>query len=139
MADPTNKNRHNNIVSQAIGLARDVATGRHRLARLVPPALWLVDALLCWAIIRTVAYTEIDWAAYMEQVEQVVIDGERDYAKIRGGTGPLVYPAAHVWTYRALYHLTGRGKDIGLAQDLFAALYLLTLAVVMRCYRHAKV
>lgn len=131
-------NNHNNIVTQAISFARRVATGQHWLARLVPAALWLLDALLCWVIIKKIPYTEIDWTAYMEQVQQVV-DGERDYANIRGGTGPLVYPAAHVWTYEALYYVTDHGKNILLAQDLFAGLYLLTLAVVMLCYRNAKV
>jgi alpha-1,3-mannosyltransferase len=82
--------------------------------------------------------TEIDWTAYMEQV-QLFLDGERDYTKIEGGTGPLVYPAAHVWIYTGLYYLTNHGKDILLAQQLFAGLYLVNLAVVMSCYWKAKV
>lgn len=82
--------------------------------------------------------TEIDWTAYMEQV-QLFLDGERDYIKIEGGTGPLVYPAAHVWIYTALYYLTNHGKDILLAQQMFAGLYLVNLAVVMSCYWKAKV
>lgn len=74
----------------------------------------------------------------MEQVSQFV-EGERDYTKMEGGTGPLVYPAAHVYTYTALYYLTGRGKNVLLAQQLFAVLYMATLAVVMLCYSKAKV
>ena len=74
----------------------------------------------------------------MEQISQIV-SGERDYTKIRGGTGPLVYPAAHVWIYKGLYYLTDEGKNILLAQQLFAALYMATLAVVMACYWQAKV
>ena len=74
----------------------------------------------------------------MEQVSQYVA-GERDYTKIEGGTGPLVYPAAHVYIYTGLYHLTNQGKDIFLAQQMFAVLYLATLAVVMLCYWQAKV
>lgn len=73
----------------------------------------------------------------MEQV-QLFLDGERDYTKIEGGTGPLVYPAAHVYIYTALYYLTDHGKDILLAQLLFAGLYLVTLAVVQSCYWKAK-
>lgn len=74
----------------------------------------------------------------MEQISQIV-SGERDYTRIRGGTGPLVYPAAHVYIYTGLYHLTGEGKDILLAQQLFAVVYMATLAVVMTCYWRARV
>lgn len=82
--------------------------------------------------------TEIDWKAYMEQISQYV-SGERDYTKIYGGTGPLVYPAFHVYIYTALYYVTDHGRDIFLAQQLFAMLYLTTLSVVMLCYWQAKV
>lgn len=82
--------------------------------------------------------TEIDWVAYMEHIDQYV-SGERDYTKFEGGTGPLVYPAAHVYIYTGLYYLTNKGKDIFLAQQLFGGLYLITLAVVMACYWKAKV
>jgi alpha-1,3-mannosyltransferase len=74
----------------------------------------------------------------MEQVAQFV-SGERDYTKMEGGTGPLVYPAAHVYAYTGLYHLTDQGKNILLAQQLFALLYMATLALVMLCYWQAKV
>jgi alpha-1,3-mannosyltransferase len=74
----------------------------------------------------------------MEQVAQIV-SGERDYTRIRGGTGPLVYPAAHVYIYTGLYRLTDEGTDILLAQQLFAGVYMATLAVVMACYWRAKV
>jgi hypothetical protein len=74
----------------------------------------------------------------MEQVMQFVA-GERDYTKIAGGTGPLVYPAAHVYIYTGLYYMTDNGKDIFLAQQLFAILYMATLGMVMACYWQAKV
>jgi hypothetical protein len=35
------------------------------------------------------AVTNIDWNAYMQQVEQI-LKGQRDYAQIYGDTGPLV-------------------------------------------------
>ena len=74
----------------------------------------------------------------MEQVSQI-LDGERDYTLIKGGTGPLVYPAAHVYIYSALHYVTNGGKDIFLAQIIFGVLYLGTLSLVMACYRAAKV
>jgi alpha-1,3-mannosyltransferase len=72
----------------------------------------------------------------MQQVSQF-ISGERDYTKIYGGTGPLVYPAVHVYIYTALYKLTSEGTDIFLAQCLFAILYIATLCLVMACYTKA--
>lgn len=74
----------------------------------------------------------------MEQIAQFV-GGERDYTRIAGGTGPLVYPAAHVYTFTGLYYLTDEGKNVLLAQQLFAVLYLATLGLVMLCYRRAGV
>ena len=74
----------------------------------------------------------------MEQVSQY-LDGERDYTLIKGGTGPLVYPAAHVYIYSTLHYVTDGGKDILLAQIIFGGLYLGTLSLVMACYRAAKV
>ena len=85
-----------------------------------------------------VSDTEIDWKAYMEQVTQY-LDGEHDYTLIKGGTGPLVYPAAHVYIYTGLHYVTSGGKDILLAQIIFGGLYLSILALVMACYRAAKV
>jgi len=77
--------------------------------------------------------TEIDWKAYMQQVNQYIA-GERDYIKIYGDTGPLVYPAAHVYIYRLLYYFTDEGRDIRLAQNVFIALYLAALILVFQCY-----
>ena len=74
----------------------------------------------------------------MQQISQFVA-GERDYTLIKGGTGPLVYPAAHVYIYTLLYTATDGGKNILLAQTIFAWLYLGILALVMACYRMAKV
>lgn len=115
-----------------------IAQGRHPLSKLIPPALVIFDVLLCLVIIRKVPYTEIDWEAYMQQVSQFVA-GERDYTKIEGGTGPLVYPAAHVWIYTALYAFTDHGKNILLAQYIFGGLYIGALVLVMACYWKAKV
>jgi alpha-1,3-mannosyltransferase len=118
--------------------ALDIATRRHPFSKLIPPALLALDAVLCAAIIWKIPYTEIDWQAYMQQVSQF-LSGERDYTKIEGGTGPLVYPAVHVWIYTALYALTDQGKNILLAQGIFATLYIATLVIVMACYWKAKV
>ncbi|NWU15654.1 ALG3 mannosyltransferase, partial [Cephalopterus ornatus] len=77
--------------------------------------------------------TEIDWKAYMQEVEGFA-NGTLDYTQLKGDTGPLVYPAGFVYIFLGLYHATGRGSDIRLAQYLFAALYLLNLLLVFRIY-----
>lgn len=74
----------------------------------------------------------------MQQVARYLA-GERDYVKIYGDTGPLVYPAAHVYIYRALFAVTDEGRDIRSAQYIFIGLYLATLLLVVQCYRAAKV
>ena len=53
--------------------------------------------------------------------------------------GPLVYPAAHLFIYNALYLITDRGTDIFIAQCAFAVVYLAALSMAMACYRMAKV
>ena len=55
------------------------------------------------------------------------------------GPGPSLlslhsYPAGFVYIFLGLYYATGRGRDIGLAQYLFAGLYLLNLLLVFRIY-----
>lgn len=82
--------------------------------------------------------TEIDWTTYMQHIS-IYLKGERDYKNISGSTGPLVYPGAHVWIYTKLYWLTDQGRNIQLAQYVFALVYLLTLGLVVQCYRKAKV
>eukprot|EP00474_Spongospora_subterranea_P010641 CRZ11099.1 hypothetical protein [Spongospora subterranea] len=103
----------------------------------MPPVVWgkplvawactllICDAIVCMFIINRIAYTEIDWKAYMEQVQQF-IGGERDYMSIRGGTGPLVYPAGFLYIFAWLRQVTYDGTDIRAAQTIFAAIYLAT-------------
>ncbi|KAM4769828.1 dol-P-Man:Man(5)GlcNAc(2)-PP-Dol alpha-1,3-mannosyltransferase isoform 1-T1 [Cyanocitta cristata] len=114
---------------------------RERRAALLEPRYTpLVAACLCLAeggvnlwVIRRVPYTEIDWKAYMQEVEGFA-NGTLDYTQLKGDTGPLVYPAGFVYIFLGLYYATGRGSDIRLAQYLFAGLYLLNLLLVFRIY-----
>ncbi|KAL4931516.1 dolichyl-P-Man:Man(5)GlcNAc(2)-PP-dolichol alpha-1,3-mannosyltransferase [Aspergillus undulatus] len=117
-------------------LASDLCSNS-KYTRWIAALLNLGDGLLCALIIWKVPYTEIDWTTYMQQIK-LYHAGERDYTRIEGSTGPLVYPAAHVYSYSLLYHVTDEGRDIGLGQIIFAFLYLITLTVVMACYRRAR-
>ena len=81
--------------------------------------------------------TEIDWVAYMEEVEGVV-NGTFDYSLLKGQTGPLVYPAGFVYFFAILYYVTEFGKNIRLAQYIFCGFYLVTLALVFRIYSKSK-
>lgn len=73
---------------RAADLARSVLVSR-RYYGLFALLVLAGEAVLCQLIISRVAYTEIDWKAYMQQVDAIV-KGQRDYPSIHGGTGPLV-------------------------------------------------
>ncbi|PGH27008.1 hypothetical protein AJ80_01392 [Polytolypa hystricis UAMH7299] len=120
------------LLQQALDICRNP---KH--PKWICPLLLFADSLLCALIIWRIPYTEIDWTTYMQQVS-LFLSGERDYSLIKGDTGPLVYPAAHVYIYSFLYKLTDEGRDIAFGQAIFALLYFVTLAIVMACYRAAK-
>ncbi|KAI9354355.1 dolichyl-P-Man:Man(5)GlcNAc(2)-PP-dolichyl mannosyltransferase [Zopfochytrium polystomum] len=113
-----------------------------RIARRPPPfwsivaVLVAVEALFSAAIVLKVPYTEIDWVAYMQEVEGF-LDGERDYTKLKGDTGPLVYPAGFVYVFSLLRMVTSNGRDIRAAQWIFAGLNVATLVVVLLLYRRS--
>ncbi|KAI4810230.1 hypothetical protein KUCAC02_019071 [Chaenocephalus aceratus] len=104
---------------------------------LVVSVLWFLEIGFNAWVIQKVAYTEIDWKAYMDEVEGV-INGTYDYTKLKGDTGPLVYPAGFVYIFTVLYYITSHGVNIRLAQYLFAAFYLITLLLVFRIYHRTK-
>ena len=62
---------------------------------------------MSYVIVTFVAYTEIDYQAYMEQCYLFLQENVRDYYFIRGQTGPLVYPAGFLYLYSTLQYLTG--------------------------------
>lgn len=77
--------------------------------------IWIVESLFLKYIISNIPYTEIDYSTYMQQVN-LFWEGERDYYKIQGDTGPLVYPAGHLWVYSALRWVSGTetgGNNVG--------------------------
>lgn len=51
--------------------------------------LFILEIFLNIFIIKRTNYTEIDWKAYMQEVEGVV-NGTFDYYQLKGDTGPLV-------------------------------------------------
>lgn len=61
--------------------------------------------------------TNIDWDAYMEEVEGVV-NGTYDYTLLKGDTGPLVYPAGFVYIFTGLYLCVLRFPPIPLPRHL---------------------
>ncbi|KAH8106750.1 mannosyltransferase [Cristinia sonorae] len=96
----------------------------------------LGDAVLTQLIIRFVAYTEIDWETYVYQLE-LYLKGERNYGEISGPTGPLVYPAGHVYIHHLLYLVTNAGTNITRAQQIYGALYIVSLVLSCAIYGQA--
>lgn len=130
----------------------------HSLSVCSSAALLGAEALANAALLHSKRYVEIDYKAYMQEV-QAVLDGERDYTKIQANTGPLVYPAGFVALFAALHYATAAdpaccrlpqtresesprcvsgGGNLLLAQAIFAAAYLATLALVISLYRRAR-
>ncbi|XP_051174348.1 lethal(2)neighbour of Tid protein [Leptopilina boulardi] len=97
----------------------------------------LIEVFLNIIIIERVPYTEIDWRAYMQEIEGF-LNGTYDYSKLKGDTGPLVYPAGFVYIYTGFYYITSNGENIKLAQYLFAILYIIQLSLVFRIYARTK-
>ncbi|RUS70408.1 hypothetical protein EGW08_021836, partial [Elysia chlorotica] len=100
-------------------------------------ALFIAEILVNVAVIWKIKYTEIDWVAYMQEVEGVV-NGTYDYMQLKGDTGPLVYPAGFVYIFMGLYYVTSLGSNLRLAQYIFMGIYLLNLVIVFDIYRFAK-
>ncbi|XP_057782355.1 dol-P-Man:Man(5)GlcNAc(2)-PP-Dol alpha-1,3-mannosyltransferase [Salvia miltiorrhiza] len=94
-------------------------------------AVLLADVVLVSLIIAYVPYTKIDWDAYMSQVSGF-LGGERDYSKLKGDTGPLVYPAGFLYIYSAIQYVTG--GEVYPAQILFGILYIVNLGMVLLIY-----
>ena len=65
-----------------------------------------------------------------------LLQGELDYMKLEGDTGPLVYPAGFVYLFSFLRHVTGGA--VAPAQVVFAALYLATQLAVMALYINSR-
>eukprot|EP00475_Leptophrys_vorax_P005006 TRINITY_DN1300_c0_g2_i2.p1 TRINITY_DN1300_c0_g2~~TRINITY_DN1300_c0_g2_i2.p1 ORF type:complete len:555 (-),score=125.41 TRINITY_DN1300_c0_g2_i2:80-1744(-) len=108
-------------------------TSNANLLSLLSFVLLIGESALTALIIHKVAYTEIDWKAYMQEVEGY-LNGETDYYNLKGDTGPLVYPAGFVYLYSVLYHVTNQGTNIELAQWIFLGLYVAFVFVVHRIY-----
>ncbi|KIJ34658.1 glycosyltransferase family 58 protein [Sphaerobolus stellatus SS14] len=96
------------------------------------------DAVLTQLIIRYVSFTEIDWETYMYHID-LFTKGERNYALIVGPSGPLVYPAGHVWIHRFLSSITNSGLNLRLAQQIYGGLYLLSNVLTCAIYRRGGV
>lgn len=117
----------------------DVVAGARALVydpfanRIVIPVLVLLASILCKVVVRRVAYTEIDFSTYMQQVA-VAAEGELDYSEIAGDTGPAVYPAGFLQVYLFLLSVTNGGEDIAVAQLLFGYLFTVTVALACATY-----
>ncbi|KAG8956807.1 dolichyl-P-Man:Man(5)GlcNAc(2)-PP-dolichol alpha-1,3-mannosyltransferase [Tulasnella sp. 424] len=100
----------------------------------------VADAVLTQLVIRLVGFTEIDYETYIEHIN-LFVKGERDYSLITGPSGPLVYPAGHVWIHWFLRHVTADQNTgailVRTAQQIYGALYLWTLLVSCQVYQEA--
>lgn len=77
----------------------------------------------------------------MVQVKQVFNSTQPNfnYTQIEGPTGPLVYPAGHLYVFYLLKELTDEGSDIRSAQFIFLFIYIAQLILVYKIYSHKRV
>jgi len=99
--------------------------------------LFIAEIFINSFIILARPYTEIDWKAYMQEVEGF-LNGTLDYQYLKGDTGPLVYPAGFVHVFSLLYFLTEKGTNIFRAQWIFAFFYLLLIQQIFRLYCRSR-
>ncbi|XP_034652444.1 LOW QUALITY PROTEIN: lethal(2)neighbour of tid protein 2 [Drosophila subobscura] len=136
------RKKSSNLLPSLVDKYLNVAFLRYLV--LEPAALPIISVLIVLAeaainvfVIRRVPYTEIDWVAYMQECEGF-LNGTTNYAQLRGDTGPLVYPAAFVYIYSALYYITSHGTNVRVAQYIFAGIYLLQMFLVLRLYSKSR-
>jgi alpha-1,3-mannosyltransferase len=100
--------------------------------------LVLFDVVLSALILLFYKLTDIDWSTYIAQVSQVS-SGVRKYTDIEGPTGPIVYPAGHVWFYTLLSRFTLNGEKVAFAQIAFTLLYFSALLITIKINRLTNV
>ena len=100
-------------------------------------ALLVFDSILSTLIIQYIPYTEIDWSTYIQQLDIFMKHGETNYINITGSTGPLVYPAFHLYIYTILSYITDNGTNIRYAQYIFQLIYIVFTLVVCLTYKNA--
>ena len=74
-----------------------------------PVLMALLDVWTSLICIYFVKPFEIDLWAYISQA-QLFLLGERDYEKLVGRTGPVAYPATHIYLYSFFSVLTNHFK-----------------------------
>lgn len=99
--------------------------------------LFLLEAMLLELIICKVPYTEIDYSTYMQQIDQIE-RGQLDYNKIKGDTGPIVYPGGYVFIYSWMKVITDGMNNLARGQEFFRLLYLVSLALTFLIYIQAS-
>lgn len=95
-----------------------------------------IEVVINIIVIKNVKYTEIDWSTYMAQVTQIsnFSNLNFNYTEIEGPTGPLVYPAGHVYIFYLFKALTEGGTNIQLAQHIYACIYIAQLILTYKIY-----
>lgn len=96
----------------------------------------LCESIINKLIVWNVAYTEIDFSTYMEQV-RLIKNGVLNYDYVFGESGPLVYPAGFVQIYTLLESFYQEG-DLLMIQRIFGYLLNSTFVVYAIVYQVAN-
>lgn len=93
------------------------------------PILLSIEGLLNLYFLYHGPLHPIDYPTYLVQARQIRL-GERDYAKVIGSTGPLVYPGGHVLIFTIFERAFGIKGDVDWNGYLSAQLVFLVLQLV---------
>ncbi|KAI5956969.1 ALG3 [Candida jiufengensis] len=101
------------------------------VSRFTYPIAICLSSIITKIVIAKIKYTEIDYTTYLQQVEKVS-NGEINYSKIYGDSGPIVYPAGFIYIYQHLQWICG--DSIPEAQKIFGYVFTTTVLFISFIY-----
>ncbi|KAI5963184.1 ALG3 [Candida pseudojiufengensis] len=101
------------------------------VSRFTYPIITCLSSIITKLVIGNIKYTEIDYTTYLQQIDKIN-QGEINYSKIYGDSGPIVYPAGFVIIYQHLQWLCG--DSLVEAQKIFGYIFTTTILFVSFIY-----
>jgi hypothetical protein len=134
--DAAVKNSHLDVVKSKLHIflnlfSTDIASGRALLLILDPKVILpMTTFMLSLLVFYTISFTDIDYTTYLSQ-SSLFLQGQRNYTLLYGSSGPLVYPALHLYLYSTISMFS---LNLAVVQLGFCFLYGLLVLVLVLIY-----